>query len=65
MLGFPFLQQLMIAALGLDDLAVVRVLVLLHLTLLALFLHYWSGSLSFSVRIEDQLHFTQGEAVLS
>lgn len=31
-LGFPFLKQLVIAALGFDDLAIVRVLVLLHLT---------------------------------
>lgn len=64
-LGFPFLEQLVIAALGLDDFAVMRILVLLHLAgaVRGLFSCCWRSSATASLGIQDVDDVTQAETV--
>ena len=65
-LGFPFLQQLVIAAFGFNDLAVMWVLVLLDLTgaTRGLFNCCRSKGTTVCLRIQDVDDVTQTEAIL-
>jgi len=64
--GFPFLKQLVIAALGLDDFAVVRILVLLDLarTTRGLFSCCWGGCTTVRLRIQDIDDVAQAVTIL-
>lgn len=66
-LGLPFLQKLVISAFGLNELAVVRVFVLLYLASATrgLFSSYGSCRTAVGLRIQDVDDVAQAVAVLS